>query len=180
MRFDSQQGKVGIWALVVLGVAAAVFVLAAVERMFLSEEDAGSNELNLADYQFTKISELEGVEFEEWKGLLQCNSLKQWGPFEREKSILVSQDGILARSSGDVDAFYESTEEGTIVLAEMEERFEWWRGVVNGSDVIIEGWYTEGNNNVKSFSMVGTKVGDLIKVRGERGPRECTYTAQPK
>lgn len=180
MRLLSQQGKVGIWALVILGVAAAVFVLAALERMVFSGGESDSNNLNLANYQFKPISELKGVEFEEWEGLLKCEPLKQWGPFEREKSILVSERGILARSSGDVEAFYESTEEGTVVLAKMEERFEWWRGVVNGSSVNIQGWYTEGNDNVKLFSMRGTKAGDLIEVRGERGPRECTYTAQPK
>lgn len=126
--------------------------------------------------KFVTVDELSSEDFEVWPGQLECDAWHRWDGFTRDKELLIS-DGMIAYDNRDVDAFIESTRGGTVIPAQLSARFEWWRGEVSGTSVIMEGWYTAGNDDLKQLSMVGYLTEGELYLEGERGPRTCRITA---
>jgi len=168
--------KIGIIVLVV-AVASAVVLERVLIPMFDQPKEQPSREFS----RFAAISELEEepVPLQHWDGTLSCDALGNNAAFERSRNVVIV-DSTVALERGDTEAFLAATEGGSLVPAELEARFEWWRGLVSGSRVELEGWYTEGTDAIKRVAMTGELVGDSLTLEGERGPRDCRYEASPR
>lgn len=116
-------------------------------------------------------------DLEAWPGKLECDSWESWESFTREKSLLVGE-GVVAYDNGEVQAFIDSTQGGTVVPAELEARFEWWRGEVQNQRVTLEGWYTAVNDRLKRLEMTGKLSEGELYLTGTRGPRDCVIQAR--
>lgn len=163
--------------LIIAVMVLALYLIAHLERLLFGLFSEEAEKRGLDDYEFLQLSENQELAFTAWKGHLDCEALRDGNPYRARKDILVSSNGILALNDGETDAFYRSTEGGTVVLAQMEERFEWWRGIENDGEVHLKGWYTQGNDDVKYVNMAGTLDDDTLELEGRRGPRGCSYTA---
>lgn len=126
--------------------------------------------------KFVVAEELSSQDFAVWPGTLECDPWHRWEGFSRDKKLLVS-DEMVAYDNGDVQEFLDSTQGGTVVPAQLSARFEWWRGDVNGTKVVMEGWYTAVNDDLKRLSMSGILADGELYLEGERGPRTCRITA---
>ncbi|WP_439509876.1 hypothetical protein [Marinimicrobium koreense] len=125
---------------------------------------------------YVLAEELSEQEFMVWPGKLECDAWHRWDGFTRDKELLVS-DEMIAYDSGEVQKFVDSTGDGTMIPAQLSARFEWWRGHVNGTTVVMEGWYTAVNDDLKRLSMSGVLTDGELYLEGERGPRTCRITA---
>lgn len=126
---------------------------------------------------FVAVGELSEQDFERWPGTLECDPWQRWDGFSREKTLWVS-DGMVAYDNGDVAAFLEAAGDGTAIPAKLTARFEWWRGDIVGSDVVMEGWYTAVTDDLKRLRMTGRLVDGVLSLEGTRGPRECRVEAR--
>lgn len=170
---------------IVAGVAACVgiwYALDTVDRTELPEWLGGKSEDRSVQSQgkvwdkFVVVDDLSRQDFAVWPGQLECDAWHRWDGFTRDKKLLISE-GMVAYDNGDVDEFIESTQGGTVIPAQLSARFEWWRGEVVGTTVVMEGWYTAGNDDLKRLSMSGTLIEGELYLEGERGPRTCRITA---
>ncbi|WP_027331179.1 hypothetical protein [Marinimicrobium agarilyticum] len=170
---------------VVAGLAASVGIWYALERVDRSElpewmggeatEKPSESQGKVWD-KFVAVDDLSKQDFTAWPGQLECDPWHRWEGFSRDKELLVSE-GMVAYDNGEVQAFLDSTQGGTVVPAQLSARFEWWRGEVSGTTVVMEGWYTAGNDDLKRLSMTGTLAEGELYLEGERGPRTCRITA---
>lgn len=181
MTFNGYQAgkisvKVGIIVLVVAVVSAVVL-----ERVLIPMFDRPDAEPSREFSRFAAIAELEeeSLPLQHWDGILSCDALGNNAAFERSRNVVIVDDTV-ALERGDTEAFLAATEGGSFVPAELEARFEWWRGLVSGSQVELEGWYTEGTDAIKRVAMTGELVGNSLTLEGERGPRSCRYEASPR
>ncbi len=136
--------------------------------------------VDVRDYALKPIKHMGNQNFESWSGLLRCEALRSGSSYEDERDLLVSEEGVLAYEGGESEEFYRSTEDGTVVHAELPFRFEWWRGVVFDGKVRVEGWYAQGNADVKPIKFVGELSDGKMSLQGTRGPRDCTFVAELK
>jgi len=165
--------KVGIIVLIVAVVLAVVLERVLIP-MFQQPVEEPSREFS----RFEAISAMDEAQLQHWDGTLRCDALGNNAAFERSRDVVIG-DNIVALERGDTEAFLASTDGGSMVPHELEERFEWWRGLVRGTQVELEGWYTEGSDTIKRIGMTGELVGDSLTLEGERGPRNCRYEASP-
>ncbi|MGD8177137.1 hypothetical protein [Marinimicrobium sp. ARAG 43.8] len=114
----------------------------------------------------------------QWEGVIECEATGPSSALEQPRTILV-EDGSIVMERGDIEEFYRVTDDGTTIPRDMSLRFEWWHGVVRGSKVIVQGWYTEGGDRVKPISFDGAFEEGGLYMEGKRGPRKCTISAHP-
>ncbi|WP_347331351.1 hypothetical protein [Marinimicrobium locisalis] len=126
--------------------------------------------------RFVAVTELSDQDFERWPGTLECDPWERWDGFSRDKTLWVS-DNMVAYDNGDVAAFLEAAGDGTAIPAELSARFEWWRGDVQGTEVVMEGWYTAVTDELKRLQMTGRLIDGALLLEGTRGPRECRIEA---
>ncbi len=133
-----------------------------------------------ANPRFTPLRELSDQTVSQWQGTLRCSALAQYGAFERPREVLVT-DTMVAVETGEPGAFLEIMQAGPSAEApeRLDAEFEWLRGQVTDGEVVVEGWYTEGDDVVKSVSMKGKISEDGLSVKGTRGPRICVLEAAP-
>lgn len=170
---------------IVAGVAACVgiwYAINSVDRTELPEWFGGKPAQTVVESQgkvwdkFVVVNELSQQDFSVWPGKLECDPWHRWEGFSRDKELMVSE-GMVAYDNGDVQEFIDATQDGTVIPAKLAARFEWWRGEVNDTSVVMEGWYTAGNDELKELSMAGTLMDGDLYLEGERGPRTCRIMA---
>lgn len=122
------------------------------------------------------LAQLDTQGLEVWEGRLNCGPIGRFSSFERDVKILVGAS-MVAYDRGDTEAFLTATEGGIEVPAELEARFEWWRGEIEDGAVQMYGWYTQGDDAVKNVSMSGAVSDGVLQLEGARGPRDCSIQA---
>jgi len=171
----SQCGKIGITLAVVL-LAVAVGLAFLIERVLIPWYEQPPAPEAVERYRLTPIDQIEGMDLTPQEGVLRCSALGEWSAFERSRNFVIG-DGVLALERGDVQAFYAATEGGEVIPSALSERFEWWRGEISADRVVLEGWYTEGTDTIKTISMTGTLSEGELMLEGVRGPRNCQFEA---
>lgn len=165
------------WILVSILFVLSIFVVSKVEMVMFPGENSPTP-MSIHDYALKPVKHMEDQNFESWTGLLKCEAVGTGSPYEDERDLLISLEGILAYDGGDSEEFYQTTEDGTVVLAELPFHFEWWRGVVLDGKVKVEGWYAQGNTEVKPIAFSGVLSDGKMSLQGTRGPRDCTLEAE--
>ncbi|WP_157960377.1 hypothetical protein [Marinimicrobium alkaliphilum] len=138
-------------------------------------EESGPPNPAIHPLRFESLADNEA--FERWEGVLACGPSGQWQPFERAREVYVGHDliGVERRES---DRLLSIISETGGIPAKLDFVFEYWRGAVRNGHVVLEGWYTEGSNDVKVISMEGELGDGRLSLEGRRGPRTCTFVAE--
>lgn len=173
------ESTAGKWSLAAILVVVSIVILSEAEKAVFTKENK-AEPVDIRDYALVPITLMQDQKFERWAGVLACEALRNGSPYESSVEFLVSQEGVLAYEGGDAEAFYESTEGGTVVRSEIPFHFEWWRGVVFEGSVRVEGWYAQGNPDVKPITFAGKLSDGKMSLQGTRGPRNCTLEAELK
>ncbi len=166
---DTQKGVVSTWM--------TVLILSLITLMIVGFAIVSSPE---AVQWLSRVAngDVQKEEVTLWRGELKCGPVGNHSAFSKTRDVTLS-DGSVLMEYGQVEEFYELTDNGTKIPRRTELRFEWWEGSVTGKTFEASGWYAEGQDFVKRIKWRGTVTDSDLQLVGSRGPRNCEFNAKP-
>jgi len=108
--------------------------------------------------------------------ILSCGPAFNYGPFERPR-LLEAVDDHFIFSRGAAEAFLQVSNDAKSIPEHLDKSFEWWKLNIDGDSAQLKGWYNDGGTALKEVAMHGELTKGELRLRGNRGPRDCELVA---